>query len=385
MPRWLVLLVAAGVALGSLLGVVSWFRPHPYPVLLPLFFDSSGGNGGSVIAQVHGDVTSLRAGRWFSRTIGSGGSTITAGHLGSALDALAGLRSNETLVAVLCSPARIGIRSTGSGESDEIFVMPGGRAEGLSGWVPLRDVLGMLSRSPAKRVLLLLDVMRPLVDPVRGQLVDDVAAHVASGLADSSGSASRHIAVLCAASTGQVSWASEVWGRSVFLAYAEEGLSGWADLEPVTGNRDGRVSLNELVDYVVPRVNRWAVRCRGVRQTPVLLGSRDDFPIAPRRNLAARDASGSSRRPGVSDLAGRGVGPPRSMARRAGCPCRAVGSAGAGGGLAGRRSRVARRCRCRSGPHRAEHRGRFLDAGLRDGSLDSAPGTAIARAGLRPW
>ncbi len=129
--------------------------------------------------------------------------------------------------------------------------------------------------------------MRPMADPLHGQLVDDVTARIEAELAGSSQVIPPdRLAVLCAAGTGQVSWASEVWGRSVFLAYAEEGLSGWADLEPVTGNRDGRVTLIELVDYVVPRVNRWAVACRGVRQTPVLLGSRDDFSIAPRRKRA---------------------------------------------------------------------------------------------------
>ncbi len=94
------------------------------------------------------------------------------------------------------------------------------------------------------------------------------------------------LTVFCAADVGQVSWASEVWGRSVFLAYAEEGLNGWADLEPVTGDRDGRVSLDELIRYVAPRVDRWAVRCRGVRQTPVVLGSRGDFSVGPRRRGA---------------------------------------------------------------------------------------------------
>ncbi len=147
-PRWLGLIVAAGIALGCLLGVASWFRPHPFPVLLPLVFDTGDRGAGSVTAQAPGDAVSLRAGRWFSRTIGAGDPTITAGRLGAALESMAGLRSDETLVVVLCSPARVGIGSTGSGESAEVFVLPGGRAEGLAGWIRLRDVLGALRGVP---------------------------------------------------------------------------------------------------------------------------------------------------------------------------------------------------------------------------------------------
>ena len=106
--------------------------------------------------------------------------------------------------------------------------------------------------------------------------------------------------MLCAASAGQVSWASEVWGRSVFLAYAEEALSGWADLEPNTGNRDGRVTLHELVDYIVPRVDRWAIRCRGVRQTPVLLGSNGEISRSPR--VVARHSNRDRRRPKIAPI-----------------------------------------------------------------------------------
>jgi hypothetical protein len=281
--KLLLALVATGLAIGSLLGVASWFRAHPYPVLLPLFRDTAGPRSGPVIGQVRRDAAAIGEGRWFSRAIGRG-PAVDAGQLPATLDALAGVRSDETLVVVLCSPARIGLRSTSAAEEAEVFVMPGGPAERSAGWRPLRDVLGALDRSPARRVLLLLDVMRPLVDPARGQLADDTTARVQADLAELTrlGSGGR-LSVFCAADVGQVSWASEVWGRSVFLAYAEEGLNGWADVDPVTGDRDSRVTFDELVRYVTPRVERWAVRCRGVRQTPVVLGSRDDFSVAPRR------------------------------------------------------------------------------------------------------
>ncbi len=270
--RRLLLLAATGLALGALLGVASWFRPHPYPVFLPMFDGGGGPPPTPMIGQAGQDADAFRGDRWFSRTI------VPAGPTASPV----GVRSDETLVAVLCSPARIGLRA--ATDEAEIFVLPAGGEGRPAGWLPLREVLESLARSPSRRVLLLIDAMRPLVDPARGQLDDDATGRVRADLAAMARSGlGGRLAVFCAAGAGEVSWASEVWGRSVFLAYAEEGLAGWADLEPVTGDRDGRVTLDELVRYVGPRVDRWALRCRGVRQMPVLLGARGDFPIAPRR------------------------------------------------------------------------------------------------------
>ncbi len=224
--------------------------------------------------------------------IGSADLATAPANLGGALQSLTGVRSDETLVAVLCAPSRIGVGTRSSAETTQVFITPGRRAEDASGWIPLRDLLLAMERSPARRVLLLLDVMRPPADPLRAQLADDVTDRVGAELAELNKVGLRgRLTILCAASAGQVSWASEVWGRSVFLAYAEEALSGWADVEPNTGNRDGRVMLNELVDYVIPRVDRWAFRCRGVRQTPFLLGEQSDFSIAPRRRSALEPRS----------------------------------------------------------------------------------------------
>ena len=290
--KLLLLLVATGLALGGLLGMASWFRPHPYPVLLPLFVNSGAETNETVIDQVERDAASMRAGRWFSRAIGPADLASSPANLGGALHSLTGVRTDETLVAVLCAPSRIGVGTRSSAETTLVFITPGRRAEDVSGWVPLRDVLLAIERSPARRVLLLLDVMRQPADPLRAQLADDVTDRVEAELSElNKAGLGGRLTVLCAASAGQVSWASEVWGRSVFLAYAEEALCGWADVEPNTGNRDGRVTLNELVDYVIPRVDRWAVRCRGVRQTPFLLGAQTDFPIGPRRRWALEPRS----------------------------------------------------------------------------------------------
>src|SRR5262249_42387697 len=44
--------------------------------------------------------------------------------------------------------------------------------------------------------------------------------------------------------------------------------------------RDGRVSVAELTAFVQAGVDRWAVRNRGRRQVPTLLGSGGDFVVA---------------------------------------------------------------------------------------------------------
>ena len=180
----LLLLAATGVSLGCLIGVASWFRPHPFPVLLPIFIHAAGERNDFATAQFRQDAASLRAGRWFSRVIGPGNASTAPDQLGSMLQASAGVRSDENLVTVLCAPARIGVGSTSPGDRAEVFITPGGRAEEVSKWVPLRDVLRAIDRNPARRVLLLLDLMRPPADPLHVQLGDDVTDRIQTELAE---------------------------------------------------------------------------------------------------------------------------------------------------------------------------------------------------------
>src|SRR5262249_40966411 len=83
---------------------------------------------------------------------------------------------------------------------------------------------------------------------------------------------------LCACAPGQEALVSEELGRSVFGYYFEEGLRGYSDGyggQP----RDGHISVRDVAAFVAARVDRWAFRSRGVRQTPLLLGSGDDFSL----------------------------------------------------------------------------------------------------------
>ncbi len=86
--------------------------------------------------------------------------------------------------------------------------------------------------------------------------------------------------VLCPCSPGQVSLASQPVGRSIFSFYFEEGLRGWADGYGSRGSHDGWITVRELEAFLQARVDRWAQRNRGLRQTPILYGSADDFNLA---------------------------------------------------------------------------------------------------------
>ena len=90
----------------------------------------------------------------------------------------------------------------------------------------LRDVLAALKACPARDKLLILDIMRPHADPSLGVLDDDVAGAV---LRELEGVPDEGRTVLCAASAGQGSQASEALGRSAFNYYVDQGLRGEAD------------------------------------------------------------------------------------------------------------------------------------------------------------
>lgn len=134
----------------------------------------------------------------------------------------------------------------------------------------LADVLGYLKQCRAEHRLLILDVMKPAAaDPRLGLLYDDVADRVADEV---QANPDPGLLVLLACSPGQASLVSEELGQSVFGYYLAEGLRGKADGQGQPAERDGRVSVRELAEYVARRVDRWAWQNRAAHQVPKLLG-----------------------------------------------------------------------------------------------------------------
>jgi hypothetical protein len=175
------------------------------------------------------------------------------------------------------------------GPDGKLCLLPvDGRLDDPKGWIPLAQVFDYLRACRASHKLLLLDLMRPCTDPTKGLLINDAAQRLEAVL-QSVLPQDPHLSVLCASAPGQVSLTSEALGRSVFVHYVCRGLAGEADGHNANGARDGRVSLSELATFVGDRVDQWAMHYRGVRQTPRLNGSKEDFALAGAHAEAATD------------------------------------------------------------------------------------------------
>ncbi|MCA9261663.1 MAG: hypothetical protein KDA61_20740, partial [Planctomycetales bacterium] len=79
-------------------------------------------------------------------------------------------------------------------------------------------------------------------------------------------------------------------GRSAFGYFFENALLGRADGWGPVGADDGRVTASEACAYVCQKVEGWTVAAGIARQTPVVLGSGDDFALTAVRGDEVRAA-----------------------------------------------------------------------------------------------
>jgi hypothetical protein len=163
----------------------------------------------------------------------------------------------------------------------ELCLLPVGASPDRPGeWVLLRQVFSILrEKSSSSHKLLLLDVMQPLADASRGLLAEDAAARLHE-LLDVVLPADSRLSVLTACAAGQVSLPAEELGHSVFVHFLVLGLQGEAEGYGDHARKNGRVSVQELADYVKDQVDQWAMRHRGLRQTTRLRGAMTDFALA---------------------------------------------------------------------------------------------------------
>ncbi|MFO0890562.1 MAG: carboxypeptidase-like regulatory domain-containing protein [Isosphaeraceae bacterium] len=146
--------------------------------------------------------------------------------------------------------------------------------------LPLKTVLDGLRGCPARKKLLVLDVM-----PEPGYLLDLGATEDAVGdlisreLArpDESGKVDDgSLAVLVPCSVGEFAAWSEQLGQSVFGHFFVKGLT-----EPgADSDTDRAVSVRELADYLTTRVDAWTLQHLGMRQRPMLIGSTGELLLA---------------------------------------------------------------------------------------------------------
>lgn len=249
-------LVGAGVAL------LDWLRPPARCRFVPLFVSGYRADLPPLAWRVQ-DRDSLLGGSFFS-SIDDAPSSLNQATLVSELTALARKQAGS-LVVYLSAYAR-------ADAAGRVQVLPADcDMDDPVTWLPLEKILTRFRAAPSRQKLLVLDLVAPPAGLKRTVILDDVWACVKADL-DAVPDAGR--LVLCAAEPGQAALASEVLGQSGFAWYLMDGLRGRGD-----GNGDGRVNVRELADFVRARVDRWAWRVRGLRQTPGLHGDGGDFTL----------------------------------------------------------------------------------------------------------
>ena len=115
----------------------------------------------------------------------------------------------------------------------------------------------------------------------------------------------KNLWVLSGCDVDQLCWTSEGLGRSAFVHYIIEALRGKA------AGADGRLTLDELHDYVLKNVRNWAWNARGAIQEPVLLprdgqAAGKEAAAAGRRSPAQVHLASVEAAPGPGRLPARG-------------------------------------------------------------------------------
>jgi hypothetical protein len=262
----LVILLALG---GGLLAWLLFPDPFTPPRFLPL-----------AVYEYHTSIPPLAWSRQDADALAAlGWSKSSAGHnsqtlrlLKAELEALASHPPGEPLVVYLS-----GYLLTHDGKP---YLFPAEEKLDTppTGWLPMTDVFRLLRACPARRKLLVLDVMRPLSLPEKGQLRLDRLASLWPLLQEAVKEDSA-LAILTACSPGQASQSSEELGRGVFGYFLARGLRGEADGWMPGARSDGRVSLKEIADYVRACVDHYSLECFGARQAPALLGGDGGWPL----------------------------------------------------------------------------------------------------------
>jgi Carboxypeptidase regulatory-like domain len=149
--------------------------------------------------------------------------------------------------------------------------------------LPLSYVLTSLKECPAKRKLLVLDIMSRAFDPLElGGTSDGVADVIRTQFSRADGTIQPddpNLFVLLACGPGEAALSSEALDRqSVFGHYFQRAFS---DREADADADAGPLTVKELAAYLSHNVDHWARQHRGVRQRPFLIGKAQDFPLAP--------------------------------------------------------------------------------------------------------
>jgi hypothetical protein len=199
----------------------------------------------------------------------------------------AGLRSLEQTLAQSIPQARrqgllvlyFSMPGAVDGNGDACLIPPGVTTFDPGNWLPLTEITTRLRAQNLPRdcrVLLILDSARADVDWKIGTLENTFVAGLEALIRKSE---MPNLVILNSAGRGQRSWTAPELRGSVFGHFLRLGLAGEADV--VSGNRDRRVTMRELIDYLDKEVNEWTRFHRGADQVPALVPSTaTDFQVA---------------------------------------------------------------------------------------------------------
>ncbi|QDU95983.1 carboxypeptidase-like regulatory domain-containing protein [Lignipirellula cremea] len=161
--------------------------------------------------------------------------------------------------------------------SDGHIVLRHARPDAGAAAITLHSVLDEIKDCPARKKLLVLDIVWPAHEIESGffpAIANDLIDIELKNVPD------QRRLVLCSTSKGQYAFNNLAAGRTVFGDYFDRGMAGAADGCNDSHTFDGRVMVRELANYLQMHVDRWAMLNRGLRQTPRLLGDGVDFDLA---------------------------------------------------------------------------------------------------------
>jgi Mg-chelatase subunit ChlD len=176
------------------------------------------------------------------------------------------------------------------------LLLPGTSPLNSAGWLPFEELLRHLgSELPAEvNKVLMVDCSRIRTDwnlgVARNTFVERLEELISRGDVP-------NLQVITSSGPDETVWASPDLRGSVFGRYVRLGLAGAADRgtrAEKLGNRNGRVSIEELHRYVAANVGRWAKQNRGVEQTPRLFVN-EKVPLSDFRLTWALAGSGLNR------------------------------------------------------------------------------------------
>ncbi|GEM_PF-3255190 len=265
----MVLLLLAATIVGILAAMFMWLQAPPHPVTLPIWVTEYRTSALPTNMAAIGDRAAFR--------IASGLSPLGAPMLASQqrhalMEQAATLieRSpHEDVIVYVCAYAAPGPQGLCLLPADADLDDP-------QTWLPLKAILNSLAVCPAAHKLLILDICWPVASRRQGLISTDIATAI---LAELAAVEDPKRLVLTSCAPGQVALSSPVLKQSVFGYYSVRGMQGAADGYNPTGERDGEVSVRELAEFLAARVDRWAYQNLGTRQTPLLLGTGEDFAL----------------------------------------------------------------------------------------------------------